>query len=50
MKYFDIVKPEDMMAALLVHGRDKILSIDKNGAEPQNLNEYKTLIAKIKHI
>ncbi len=25
MKYFDIVKPEDMKAALLVHGGNKIL-------------------------
>ena len=51
MKYFDIVKPEDMKAALLVHGGDKILSIDENGAQPQeDLDEYKTLIAKIEHI
>ena len=36
MKYFDIVKPDDMKAALLVHGGDKILSIDENGAEPED--------------
>ena len=51
MKYFDIVKPEDIKAALLVHGGDKILSIDENSAQPQeDLDEYKTLIAKIEHI
>jgi hypothetical protein len=48
MKYFDIVKSDDMKAALLVHGGDKILSIDENGAEPEgDLDEYKKLIAKI---
>jgi hypothetical protein len=51
MKYFDIVKPEDMKAALLVHGGDKILSIDENGAEPAGeLDEYGKLIAKIEHV
>ena len=51
MKYFDIVKPDDMKAALLVHGGDKILSIDENGAEPEgDLDEYKKLIAKIEHV
>ena len=51
MKYFDIVKSEDMKAALLVHGGNKILSIDENGAQPQeDLDEYKTWIAKIEHI
>ena len=35
LKYYVIVKPEDMKAALLVHGGDKILSIDENGAQPQ---------------
>ena len=52
MKYFDIVKPQDMKAALLDHTGDKILSIDENGAETQkDLVKYKTvLIAKIEHI
>ena len=51
MKYFDIVKPEDMKAALLVHGGDKILLTDENDAQPQeDLDEYKTLIAKIEHM
>ena len=51
LKYFDIVKPEDTKAALLVHGGDKILSMDENGAEPEgDLDEYKRLIAKIEHV
>ena len=51
MKYFDIVKPDDMKSALLVHGGDKILSIDENGAEPEgDLDEYKKFIAKIEHV
>ncbi|CAB4021347.1 Hypothetical predicted protein [Paramuricea clavata] len=51
MKYLDIVKPVDMKAALLVHGGDKILPIDENGAEPEgDLDEYKKLIAKIEHV
>ena len=41
MKYFEIVKPEDMKAALLVHDGDKILSIDENGDElDDDLDEY----------
>lgn len=51
MAYYDITKPDDMKAALLVHGGDKILSIDENAAELEGeLNEYASLIAKIEHV
>ena len=47
LKYFDFAKPEGMKA----HGGGKILSIDKNAAEPEgDLGEYKKLIAKIEHV
>jgi hypothetical protein len=46
-EYFDIVKPDDIKAASLVHGGDRILTIDENEAEPESdLDEYKKLIAK----
>lgn len=48
--YYNMTKPEDMKAALLVHDGDKILSIDENGIEPEGeLNEYEKLIAKVDH-
>lgn len=51
MNYYDITKPEDMKAALLVHGGDKILSTDENGTEPEGeMNEYEKLIAKVEHV
>lgn len=51
MKYFHMVKLEDMKAALLVQGGDKILSIDKNKAKPEgNSEEYEQLIAKIEQV
>ena len=54
MNYYDITKPEDKKAAILINGGDKIFAkhVDENGAEPEDddLNEYEKLISKIEHV